>query len=58
MSSDQAFETGYYGYSDGLYPDDNPYPRDTEQWLSWDEGWSQAQLEDEDAYATAEPGKP
>ncbi len=58
MSSDQAFEDGYDAYWAGVDSDDNPHKPGTEGQYSWDEGWSQAQLEDEDAYTTAEPGKP
>jgi hypothetical protein len=29
--------------------DDNPFISETDQHYSWDEGWSQAQLEDDEA---------
>ena len=44
-----AFEEGYDAYWDGVDPDDNPHPSGTQQQCSWDQGWSQAQLEDSDA---------
>ena len=46
MTDDNAFEEGYDAYWDGIDADDNPHPSGTEQRSSWDEGWSQAQLED------------
>lgn len=46
-NDDEAFEEGYDAYWDGVDSDNNPHPHGTEQHPSWDEGWSQAQLEDE-----------
>lgn len=54
MSSNEAFEEGYGAYWARLDPDDNPYQPGTPERLAWDEGWSQAQLEDNEE--TAEPG--
>ena len=39
---------GYDAYWDRIDPDDNPYRSDTADHRYWDEGWSQAQLEDDD----------
>jgi len=36
-------------YWDGVDCDDNPLISETDQHHSWDEGWSQAQLEDDKA---------
>lgn len=49
MSENKAFRAGYDAYWGGVDPDDNPYPSQTVEHLSWDEGWSQAQLEDDSA---------
>ncbi len=54
MSSNQAFEEGYDAYWARLDKDDNPYPPGTPERRSWDEGWSQAELEDNEE--AAEPG--
>ena len=48
MSENKAFQEGYDAYWDGVDPDDNPYRSETAEHFSWDEGWSQAQLEDDD----------
>jgi hypothetical protein len=48
MSENESFQEGYDAYWDGIDPDDNPYPPEAADRLSWDEGWSQAQLEDDD----------
>ena len=48
MTEDSAFQEGYDAYWDGVDPDDNPYVSGSEQQFSWDEGWSQAQLENEE----------
>ena len=49
MSDDRVFQEGYDAYWGGVDPDDNPYPSGAQQHSSWDEGWSQAQLEDDGA---------
>ena len=43
-----VFQEGYEGFWDGVDPDDNPYVYGSIESLSWDEGWSQAQLEDDE----------
>jgi hypothetical protein len=48
MSENQAFQEGYDTYWGGVDPDDNPYQSEAAEHFSWDEGWSQAQLEDDD----------
>jgi ribosome modulation factor len=47
MPENKAFQEGYEAYWGGVDPDDNPYASGTADRLSWDEGWSQAQLEDD-----------
>lgn len=47
MTDREAFQRGYDAYWNGVDCDDNPYISGTEQHSSWDEGWSQAQLEDD-----------
>ncbi len=54
MSSNTAFEEGYDAYWARLDPDDNPYPPGTPERRSWDEGFAQAELEDNEE--AAEPG--
>jgi len=49
MTDQTLFQEGYDAYWQGVDPDDNPYVSGSEQSDSWDEGWSQAQLEDDDA---------
>jgi len=49
MTDETLFQEGYDAYWQGVDPDDNPYVSGSEQSDSWDEGWSQAQLEDDDA---------
>jgi hypothetical protein len=43
-----VFQDGYEGYWGGIDSDDNPHPYGTVESLAWDEGWSQAQLEDDE----------
>lgn len=47
-TEDEAFETGYEAYWEGVDPDDNPHKAGTNEHASWDEGWSQAELEDDE----------
>jgi len=47
-TEDEAFETGYEAYWEGVDPDDNPHQAGTNEHFSWDEGWSQAELEDDE----------
>ena len=47
MTNDNTFEEGYAAYWTGVDADDNPHSIETEQHSSWDDGWSQAQLEDD-----------
>lgn len=49
MADEEAFQQGYDAYWDGVDCDDNPFISETDQHYSWDEGWSQAQLEDDEA---------
>jgi hypothetical protein len=53
MSTNEAFVAGYNAYWVDVDSDDNPYKPGTGKHRSWDEGWSQAELEDEDVIATA-----
>jgi hypothetical protein len=48
MPEDKAFQEGYDSYWGGVDPDDNPYQSETVEHFCWDEGWSQAELEDDD----------
>jgi hypothetical protein len=48
MSENRAFQEGYDAYWDGVDPDDNPYRSESAEHFSWDEEWSQAELEDDD----------
>ena len=48
MADENAFQQGYDAYWDGVDGDDNPFISETLQYYSWDEGWSQAELEDEE----------
>lgn len=47
MNDDEASEEGYDAYWDGVDSGDNPHAHGTTQHSSWDEGWLQAQLDDE-----------
>lgn len=47
MIDNSAFLEGYEGYWSRVDPDDNPYPSETNEHFCWDQGWSQAQLEDD-----------
>jgi len=47
MSQDDAFEAGYDAYWDGGDPEDYPFKADTPERRTWDEGWAQAEMEDE-----------
>ncbi len=58
MLDDNAFEDGYEAYWEGVDPDDNPFSPGTAHASSWDEGWSQAQLEDADSVSRAERDNP
>jgi hypothetical protein len=49
MSTDDAFEAGYDAYWGGVDPEDNPFKPETPEHRAWDEGWSQAQLEDDES---------
>jgi hypothetical protein len=51
MPTDEAFHQGYEAYWGELDSDDNPFVPDSDEHLSWDQGWSQAQLEDEGGIA-------
>ena len=46
MTRETAVREGYDAYWDGVDSDDNPYIFETDEHYAWDEGWSQAQLED------------
>ena len=48
MIADDAFQQGYDAYWDGVDPDDNPHLAESEEHFRWDEGWAQAQLDDEE----------
>ncbi len=48
MSTDHAIEAGYDAYWDGVDPDDNPCKPETSEQRAWEEGWSQAQSEDDE----------
>ena len=48
MTDNGAFQDGYDAYWGGVDPDDNPHVSGTEQASSWDEGWAQAELENDD----------
>ncbi len=47
MREDDAFEAGYDAYWDGVAPENNPFKPETAEHRAWDEGWSQAQAEDD-----------
>ncbi len=47
MSTDDAFEAGYDAYWNGGDPDDNPFKPETPDQRAWEEGWAQAQSEDD-----------
>ena len=49
MADEAAFQQGYDAYWDGVDCDDNPFASETDEHYSWDEGWSQAQLADDEA---------
>ena len=46
-----AFERGYSAYWSHLDPDHNPYRSGTAEFRSWDDGWSQGQLDDGESTA-------
>jgi hypothetical protein len=46
FSTVDAFEAGYDAYRTGVAWEDNPYRIGSDAQYSWDEGWSQAQLEE------------
>lgn len=48
MSWGSAFADGYNAYLAGRDLDANPYKSGNER-ISWEEGWSEAQLADEDS---------
>lgn len=48
---DVAFEAGYAAYWAHVPPHDNPYPYGTSEFRSWDDGWSQASLDDGESTA-------
>jgi hypothetical protein len=48
MREEDAFEAGYDAYWDDVDPESNPFKPETAEQRAWDEGWSQAQLEDDD----------
>ena len=48
MADETAFQHGYDAYWGGADCNDNPFIFQTDQHYSWDEGWSQAELEDDD----------
>lgn len=52
MSTAEAFEEGYDAYWVGIDSDDNPFKPGSGEFRFWNEGWSQAELENEDAVAT------
>ena len=52
MTDDNASQEGYDAYWNDVDSDDNPYMSGTEEHHCWDEGWSQAQLEDDELEGT------
>jgi ribosome modulation factor/NTP pyrophosphatase (non-canonical NTP hydrolase) len=39
---DTCFDQGYHGYMIGLSKENNPYTKDTLEWLYWKGAWSEA----------------
>jgi hypothetical protein len=46
MMDNTAFLDGYDAYWEGADPDDNPYAGGDNDHFLWEQGWSQAQMED------------
>ncbi len=48
MASHDAFEEGYDAYWEGVDVEGNPYAEDTDECLSWNQGWTEARNHDYD----------
>ena len=50
-AADVAFEAGYAAYWARVAPDNNPHAFGTNEFRPWDDGWSQASLDDGESTA-------